>query len=144
MTEEAKSKQESQQATNEAWQEVGKQFQILGESLAAALRVSLNSFENRERVRAMQGGLEAMINNVDQAIEEAMASPQAQQARQEAQKAAESLRTAGEQTVQDVRPHLLNALKQVNEELHTLITRMDASSQRESPPPAQGDKQETA
>jgi phage-related minor tail protein len=119
------------QATRDAWDEVGRQFQILGETLAAAFRASWHSPEQRKRVQAMQGSLEDMVKHADQAIQDAAASPHAQEARQEAKKVAESLRDAGEQTVQEVRPHLLSALKQVNDELQKLVNRMDSST----PPP---------
>ena len=120
------------QTPGDAWQEVGRQFQILGESLAAAVRASWSDPEHRKRVQEMQGSLETMVKDVDQALQDAVRSPQAQQARAEAKKAAESLREAGEQTVVEVRPRLLAALKQVNEELQQLFGR-SASSGPEQP-----------
>ena len=121
--------QQNQQASGEAWQEVGKQFQALGESLAAAFRTAWNDEQNRKRVQEMQQGVEAMVNEVGQAIRETAKSPQAQQARSEVLKAAESVRVAGEQTVQEVRPHLLTALRQLNDELQKLIGRMQQDKQ---------------
>jgi hypothetical protein len=122
-----------QQGSGDSWQDVGRQFQILGESLAAALRASVNTEDNRRRMESMQSGIEAMVRDVDKAITDAAESPEAQQARQEAQRAAESLRRAGEQTAQDVRPQLLSALQQVNDELQRLIGRMGGG------PPPSGD-----
>jgi vacuolar-type H+-ATPase subunit I/STV1 len=137
--------EESQPTSSEAWEEVGKQFQALGESLAAAFRVAVHKEENRRRVQEMQSGLEAMVNEVGKAIKESAASPQVQQVRSEAEKAAESLRVAGEQTVQEVRPHLLSALHQVNAELQKMISRMEekppekpASGGQGPEPPASG------
>jgi hypothetical protein len=138
--------EEAQPASSEVWQEVGQQFQALGESLAAALRTAWHKEENRQRVQEMRSGVEAMVNEVGKAIKESAASPQVQQARTEAEKAAESLRTAGEQTVQEVRPHLLSALRQVNAELQKMISHMEQEKPPEKPasegqapePPASG------
>jgi hypothetical protein len=112
----------------DAWQEVGRQFQILGESLAAAVRASWQDPEHRKRMQAVRDDLEAMVKELDLAIQGAAASPQAQQARSDVKKAAASLRQAGEQTAQEARPHLLSALKQVNEELQKMVGRMESSN----------------
>jgi hypothetical protein len=122
-----------QKGAGDSWQEVGRQFQILGESLAAALRTSVNTEDNRRRMAEMQSGIESMVRDVDKAITGAAESPEAQRARQEAQRTAESLRRAGEQSAQDIRPQLLSALKQVNDELQRLIGRMEGG------PPPSGD-----
>jgi len=86
-----------------------------------------------------------MVNEVGKAIRESAASPQVQQMRTEAEKAAESLRLAGEQTVQEVRPQLLSALHQVNAELQKMISRMEekppekpAAEGKTTEPPASG------
>ncbi len=115
----------TQPGSGEAWREVGKQFETLGVTLAAAVRAAWHDESNRKRVQEMQTGLEAMITEVSHAIKETAASPQGQRMRAEATKAGEHLRAAGEQTVQDVRPHLVSALKQVNEELQKLLVRME-------------------
>ncbi|MDH4137566.1 MAG: hypothetical protein OEW09_12765 [Anaerolineae bacterium] len=81
----------------------------------------------------MQGGLEAMIDHVDRAIKEASVSPEAEKIRGEAEKAAESLRAAGEQTWQEERPHLLSALTQINAELQKMISRLKEESASEAP-----------
>lgn len=129
-----------QYQAGDAWQEVGRQFQILGESLAAALRASLGNENNRQRFQAMQGDLRAMVNEIDRAMSEAARSPAAQEAKEEAQRAAESLRTAGEQTVQELRPHLLSALKELNAELHRVTSKM--ADDRPPAPPRSADDTE--
>jgi hypothetical protein len=111
--------------TGEAWQEVGKQFQLLGESIAATFRTAWQSEENRRRAKEMQSGLEAMITEIGQAIKDSTSSPEAQKARGEVDKTVESVRAASEQTVQEVRPHLVSALRQVNDELQKLIGRLE-------------------
>jgi len=109
----------------EAWHEVGRQFQALGESLAEAFRTAWEREENRQHLQDMRAGLEVMVDKVDQAIREAGASPEAQKVRREAEKATVSAQAAGEQAWQEVRPHLLSALRQVNAELQRMIQRLD-------------------
>lgn len=118
------------QTGGDAWQEVGRQFQILGETLAAAFRTSWNDEENRKRMQSMQGSLENVVHEIDLGLQNAAQSPEVQRARGEAKRAAESLRQAGEQTVQEARPHLLTALKQVNDELLKMVNRMEGHGQQ--------------
>jgi hypothetical protein len=117
--------------TEEAWREVGRQFQELGQSLASAFRATVESDEGRRHLRNMQAGVQAMADEVNQAIHEASASPQATEARVKAEKAATTARFATEEAFQDARPQILAALRQVNAELQKLIARMD-----EKRPPA--------
>ncbi len=122
-------------ATAEAWREVGKQFEVLGRTLAEAFRTSWQSEENRRRLQEMQTGLETMIKEVNKAINESATSPQAQQARAQAAKTAETFRAAGGQSAQEIRGQLLVALRQVNEELRKLVERME-SGKPSGPPPS--------
>jgi len=69
------------------------------------------------------------VNQVSQAIKDSAASPAGQQVRGEAKKVASTLRIAGEQTAQEVRPHLLTALRQIEEELQKLINRMEQQAE---------------
>ena len=121
------------QTTDEAWREVGRQFQALGESLAEAFRTAWESAETRQHVQNMQDGLKAMVDHVDRAIKEASASPEAEKVRGEAEKAAESLRAAGEHSWQEARPHLLAALTQINAELQKMIGRLEEEPPSEVP-----------
>jgi hypothetical protein len=111
--------------TEETWREVGDQFKALGESLATAFRTAWEKEETREHVRGMKEGLEAMVDQVGRAIEEASASVEGQKMREEMERAAESARAAGEKTLQDAQPHLISALDTVNAELQKLIRRME-------------------
>lgn len=127
MSEEQKVPPESQQSsTGDSWQDVGKQFEELGASLAQAVRAAWENETTQQRVHEMRTGLESMVREVGQAIEDSANSPQGQRLRQDANRAAEGVRAATEQTVQEVRPQLINALQQVNEELQKLIDRMES------------------
>jgi hypothetical protein len=106
--------------SSESWKEVGQQFQALGQSLAAAMRAAWQNEETRKRMQEVQNGVEAMVDEVGQAMKDAANSPQSQQLRQEAGKAASNVQNAVEQTAQEVRPHLVSALQQVNRELQKI------------------------
>ena len=107
------------------WKEVGRQFQALGQSLAAAFQAAWKNEEVRQQAHEMKAGVESLAQEVGQAVKETANAPQVHQARSEAARAAGSLRDAGEQTAQEVRPHLINALQQVNMELQKFIRRLE-------------------
>lgn len=117
-------------AAEASWQEVGHQFQVLGQSIAQAMRTAWENEETQKQLREMRSGLESMVKEVGKAIEDSANTPQGQKIRTEAGKAAQSVKTAGEQTVQEVRPHLVNTLKQLNEELQKLIDRWENKNQQ--------------
>ncbi len=109
----------------EAWHDVGQQFKILGDSLASALSAAWKDEHNRQRVIEMQAGLQAMVETVGKVIEEKAASPEAAHLRQEVEKTASAVHEAGTQAVQEARPHLIAALRQVNHELQKMIEHME-------------------
>jgi hypothetical protein len=113
------------QGMEESWQEVGRQFQALGESLAQAFRTAWESEENRQHLDSVKSGLESLVDNIGRAIRETGASPEGQRMREEAEKATESARVAGEKALQDARPHLLSALEWMNEEMQKIIGRLE-------------------
>lgn len=119
------SQEEPKKSSGEAWEEVGKQFQTLGESLAAAFRSSFNDDTTRQHFKSMQNGLEGLVDEVGKVIKENKELPEVQQFKQDAKKVADQLVEKGEKTVQEVRPHLLDALKSVNAELQKLAQRME-------------------
>ncbi len=115
----------NEQTTEQAWREVGGQFQALGESLAKAFRTAWESEENRQHLQNMSAGLEVMVDEIGQAIQDASGSPEGQKVRHEVQKAATSAYAAGEHALQEARPHLLSALRQINAELQKMIGRLE-------------------
>jgi F0F1-type ATP synthase membrane subunit b/b' len=106
---------------DESWQEVGRQFESLGTSLVQAFRAAWSSVETNADAQKVKSGLESMAREVGQAIEDTTRTPEAQKIKEEAKRTAESLRVAGEQTVQEARPQIISALRKANEELQRLI-----------------------
>ena len=112
------------QSTEESWQEVGHQFEVLGSSLAQAFRTAWSNIETSTEAQQVKTGLESMLREVGQAIDDTTKTPEAQKLKEDAKRTAESLRTAGEQTVQEARPQIISALQKANEELQKLIDKM--------------------
>lgn len=107
----------------ESWREMGRQFQQLGESLSAAFRAAWNDEEVRRHAQGAQDGLEALAQEVGKVVTEMAQSPRLRQA---ADSAVKSARTAGEDTVQEIRPHVVDALRQLNQELQKFIDKIEA------------------
>ncbi|GAB4540488.1 MAG: hypothetical protein Kow0063_30330 [Anaerolineae bacterium] len=115
-----------QSETRQAWEDVGHQFERLGESLATAFKTVWESEETQQHVESFRKGLQSMVDEVSAAVSKTLAAPEAQQVKAEAQKAAESAQQATERTVEEMRPQITRALKQVNVELQKLIERLEA------------------
>lgn len=113
---------------DDSWQEVGKQFESLGQTLVQAFRASWARVESNAEAQQVKAGLEAMLRDVGKAVEDTAATPEAQKLKEDAKKTAESLRVAGEQTVQEARPQIITALKQVNTELQKLIEKIETKA----------------
>ena len=121
-------------ASAESWREVGRQFQALGESLAAAFRTAWENVDNRQQLREAQANLETVADNVSQAIKEAASSLDTQQVRGDVEKIAHSARVASQQTLTEARPHLLSVLSQLRGEIDKMISRLEA--EESAAPPA--------
>lgn len=116
--------QEGQTGQTEGWKEVATQLQALGGALASALKTAWTSEENKRHLRQVRSAIEAMVGELGAAIKETATSPQAQQLKEEAEKTLETVKTAGEKTVQEITPKLASTLAAANEELRKVIARM--------------------
>lgn len=122
---------------NDAWQEVGRQFQKLGESLAAAFQTTANDDSTREHLRDLQDGLESAVQGIRSTVQKGVTELEARNFNEQARHAADSLIDAGEQTVEEVRPHLLSVLEKLNVELDRWI---DNLNNKPAEPPAGEEK----
>ncbi|MDW8071207.1 MAG: hypothetical protein RMK79_07005 [Anaerolineae bacterium] len=109
----------------EAWAEVGKQFKKLGQNIAAAFRIAWEKEENRQYIRAMREGLESLTTEINELLRQTASVPEALRVREQAQKAAQSARLAGQMAFEEARPYLLAALRQLDAELQKLIAQME-------------------
>lgn len=122
---------------NDAWQEVGKQFQRLGESLAAAFQTSVKDENTRQNMKDLQDGLESAVQGIRGTVQKGVNELESRNFGEQARQTADSLINAGEQTVDEMRPRLLSALQQLNHELDRLIENMQPKA---GEPPADKDK----
>lgn len=130
------------QATREAWQEVGTRLEALGKSLARAIRVAWEREDTQQHLESMQDGLQKMADEIDRAIKETSESAEGKKLREEAERAAESARVAGEQTWQETRPHLLSAMRRIDAELEQVIERLQRSERKTAEEVRSGDAEE--
>ncbi len=122
--------------TSDSWKEVGKQFAALGKSVGDAFQALWSNEQTQRQVKEVKTGLETMISEVNTAVGKVSSTPEAQKIKDEAVKAAHSAKAAGEQTVQEVRPQLLSALRTLNDEMQRLIDRLEAEPAAPAEPPA--------
>lgn len=113
----------------EAWKDVGRSFEQLGHSLAATIQTAWQSEQVRSQAHEMKSGLEVLAKQVESAIKETADSERVKQAAGEATR---SMQTAGEQTVEELRPRLIEALNRLDEELQKLIRGMQTEEQGDS------------
>ena len=131
MSDERTTQPSDQRTTSDAWREVGKQFEALGNSLANAFRTMWEDENTRRHMREMQGGLETMVSEVNKAIKETVESPEGQKARAEAERAAQSLRAASTKTWQETKPQVVTALRQLSAELQKAIAQLEREAKPE-------------
>jgi hypothetical protein len=119
----------------DSWKEVGKQFAALGKSVGEAFQALWSNEQTQKQVKEVKAGLETMVSEVNTAVGKVSSTPEAQKLKQEASKAAQTAIAAGEQTVQEVRPQLLSALRTLNDEMQRLIDKLEAEPPAPQEPP---------
>lgn len=113
---------------HDAWREVGQQIEQLGRSLARAIEASWQSEETQRHLRAAEAGLRAMADELGEAIRDAVPKAEAEELKQQAERAARATRAAGRQAMEDMRPQLLTALRTVSIEIQRLIDRLEGTA----------------
>jgi len=117
----ASGSEQSRSETLQVWIEVGHQFEELGKSLADAFAALWDNEETQRQLGSVKDRLESLADDVSAAIDKSAAPPEAQKMKLEAYKAAEAARQTTEKVVEEARPQITAALKQVNAELQELI-----------------------
>ena len=102
------------------WEDVAHELEALGKSLEDAVQAVWQRRENRERVRELRDSLQSMAQEVNCAIGESVATPEAQQARDQFRRVSESVRVAVERSTQELGPEVLSALRQINADLRRI------------------------
>jgi Skp family chaperone for outer membrane proteins len=122
---------EERTSAGQAWEDVGRQFRSLGESLASAFKSSWEKEETRQHLEKMQAELEAMAAEIARSTQDMVDSEEGQKLKAEVEQAAQSARAAGQQTAEELQPHLLEAFRRVRSELDQIITRLEREQKKD-------------
>lgn len=108
-----------------SWEEVGTKFTAFGESLGEALSSTWNDPKTQEVLEQIKTGLQQAADEIEDAIQTAKEDPGVKQFSEDATQAFNDLGEKGEEVVQNVRPHVMKALKSFSEALNQLIGDME-------------------
>jgi hypothetical protein len=100
-----------------SWEDVGREFQVFGKTLGDVVRGAWQRQEGGDRLKDLQDSLQTIVDEVNRTVDQSVGTPEAQQARAQLTRLAESIRVATERTSEELRPELLGLLRQVNAEL---------------------------
>ncbi|HEV7665064.1 MAG TPA: hypothetical protein VGQ62_16150 [Chloroflexota bacterium] len=102
------------------WDDVAREVQNLGKSVGDAFRAAWERQPNYDRVQQLEASLQGLMADVTHAIELGIATPEAEQAREQVTRLTETIRVAAERSTSELRPELLRLLREANAELRRL------------------------
>lgn len=105
-----------------SWEEVGAKFTALGETLTEAVEDAWNDPRTQDVLEQIKNGLHQAADEIEGAIDAAKEDPGVQQFTEDANQAFHDLGEKGEEVVQNVRPHVVKALKSFTDALNNLIS----------------------
>jgi hypothetical protein len=108
-----------------SWDDVAREFRIMGSTLGDAMRSVWQRQDGGERLRELQDSLAAMLDQVNRTTEDHVGADELNVARAQLTRLVESIRTALDQTSEELRPELLALLRQANAELRRLTRQND-------------------
>jgi methyl-accepting chemotaxis protein len=100
-----------------SWQDVANEFENLGRTFADVIRNAWRQSEGDTTLTQLRDGLQLVIESVQRHTD---GSPETAQARDQLVRVVESIREAITQASDEVRPELVNLLRQANAELRKL------------------------
>jgi hypothetical protein len=104
----------SGQSAGTSWQEVATEFETLSRTVGDVVRGAWQRQDANSAVGRLREMFSSAFQEVNQAVE---GTPEAQQAREQVARVAESLRAAADRAGDELRPELLRMLRQANDEL---------------------------
>ena len=104
------------------WEEIGAKFTALGESLTEAVEDAWNDPKVQDVLENIRSGLQQAADEIEVAIENAKEDPGVKKFSEDATQAFNDLGEKGEEVVQNVRPHVVSALKSFTDALNSLIS----------------------
>jgi len=111
--------------SREAWEDVGRQFETLGKSIASAFGAAWQDPNNRAELEKIKDSIKQMADDVEKAVNDAAASEKGQQIKTDVENAAQSLAVSARETYDEVKPQVASALKQAGDELHKLVNKIE-------------------
>jgi ElaB/YqjD/DUF883 family membrane-anchored ribosome-binding protein len=112
-----------------AWEEVGRQFESLGKSIASAFGTAWQDPNNRAELEKIKASIKQMADDVENAVGQAASSEKGQQIKADVEKAAQSLAESARETYEEVKPQVTSALKQAGDELTKLVNRFEGKDE---------------
>ena len=116
------------------WDTIANDFQKLGQNLADAIKDTLNDENTKKHLGELRTGLQNMVEQVAGAVDEAVKSPAASTAKTEVKKAVGEVKDIGGKVYSESRPMLINALKQLEKGIQTIVARLDDDTKTEETP----------
>jgi hypothetical protein len=104
-------------SSGSSWQDVATEFENLGRTFADVIRSAWRQSEGDATLTQLRDGLQSVIESVQRHTD---GSPETAQARDQLVRVVESIREAITQASDEVRPELVNMLRQANAELRKL------------------------
>ncbi len=135
-TQQPHEEQTSEARSENPWEAIAADFQTLGQNIAVAIKKTWNEEDAQKEMSTLRAGLQNAATQVANAVEEAIQSPTATNAKMEVKKAAGEVREFGEKAYTDSKPHLLTALKSLETGLQSLIQNLEDRRQATPSPEA--------
>jgi hypothetical protein len=104
----------SGQSTGSSWQDVADELDALGKTVAEVVRRALQGTEAGFALAQLREMMSGAVDDLNRTVD---GSPEAVEAREQLIQVRETLRSAVERASNDLRPELLNMLRQANAEL---------------------------
>jgi len=108
-------------STGTSWQDLITEFEALGNTLGDVLRSAWQRQGDQAALGRLRESLESLIQDVNRTID---GTPEGQRARDQLVQMIDSIREATERVGDELRPELVNLLRQANTELRR-FTRLD-------------------
>lgn len=112
-----------------AWEEVGRQFETLGKSIASAFGAAWQDPNNRAELEKIKVSVKKMADDLESAVGQAASSEKGQQIKADVEKAAQSIADGARETFEEVKPQVASALRQAGDELTKLVNRFEGKDE---------------
>jgi hypothetical protein len=107
----------SDSSSGTSWEDVASELGALGGTLGDLLRTAWQRSDGDTLVGGLRESLKSIVDDANRAAE---GSPETQRARDELTRLMESIRAAASQAGEEVRPELVNLLREANAQLRRL------------------------